>query len=51
MISFHHLKKLNSILDDYLRGSALERAQVYEIMTRVGALTPDEIRMEEDMIR
>jgi len=38
-------------LDDYLRGSALERAQVYEIMTRVGALTPDEIRMEEDMIR
>ena len=38
-------------LDDYLRGSAFERAQVYEIMNRIGALTPDEIRMEEDMIR
>jgi phage portal protein BeeE len=38
-------------LDDYLRGSALERAQVYEILNRIGALSADEIRMEEDTIR
>lgn len=37
-------------LDEYLRGSAYERAQVYEILNRIGALTVDEIRQEEDMI-
>jgi len=37
-------------LDDYLRGSALERAQVYEILSRIGALSPDEIRNKEEMI-
>lgn len=38
-------------LDDYLRGSAYERAQVYDILNRIGAMTTDEIRMEEEMIR
>ena len=37
-------------LDVYLRGSAYERAQVYEILNRVGALTPDEIREKEDLL-
>lgn len=36
-------------LDYYLRGTALERAQVYEMLNRVGALTPEEIRQQEDM--
>jgi len=37
--------------DDYLRGSAIERANVYKILSDIGAITPDEIRIEEDMIR
>lgn len=36
-------------LDDYLRGSAMERAQVYDILNRIGVLTSDEIRMMEDI--
>ena len=38
-------------LDDYLRGSAKERAEVSEILNRIGAMTIDEIREEEDLIR
>ena len=38
-------------LDDYLRGNAYERAQVYEILNRVGAMTAEEIRQEESMIK
>ena len=38
-------------LDDYLRGSAYERAQVYEILNRIGAMSVEEIRSEEDMIK
>jgi len=38
-------------LDDYLRGSAKERADVYKILFDIGAITADEIRMEEEMIR
>jgi HK97 family phage portal protein len=37
-------------LDDFLRGNAYERAQVYEILNRIGAMSIDEIRQEEDMI-
>ena len=37
-------------LDDFLRGNPYERAQVYEILNRIGAMTIDEIREEEDMI-
>jgi HK97 family phage portal protein len=37
-------------LDVYLRGSAMERAQVYEILNRVGALSVEEIQRKEDMI-
>jgi len=37
-------------LDDFLRGNPFERAQVYEILNRIGALSADEIRQEEDMI-
>jgi len=37
-------------LDDFLRGNAFERAQVYEILNRIGAMSIDEIRKEEDMI-
>lgn len=38
-------------LDDYLRGNAYERAQVYEILNRIGAMTAEEIRQEESMIK
>ena len=37
-------------LDDFLRGNPLERAQVYEILNRIGAMSIDEIRQEEDML-
>jgi HK97 family phage portal protein len=37
-------------LDEYLRGNPLERAQVYEILNRIGALSIQEIREEEDLI-
>lgn len=37
-------------LDDFLRGNPLERAQVYEILNRIGVMTVDEIRAEEDLI-
>ena len=37
-------------LDEYLRGNPLERAQVYEILNRIGAMSVDEIREEEDLI-
>jgi deoxyxylulose-5-phosphate synthase len=35
--------------DFYLRGSSYERAQVYEILNRIGVMTADEIRQMEDM--
>lgn len=38
-------------LDDFLRGSALERAQVYQILNSMGAMTVEEIRRAEDLIR
>jgi HK97 family phage portal protein len=37
-------------LDDFLRGNAFERAQVYEILNRIGAMSINEIREEEDML-
>lgn len=37
-------------LDDFLRGSALERAQVYEILNRIGAMSIEQIQEEEDLI-
>lgn len=36
-------------LDDFLRGNPLERAQVYQILTGIGAMTPEEVREEEDI--
>jgi HK97 family phage portal protein len=38
-------------LDDFLRGSPLERAQVYEILNRIGAMSIEQIQQEEDLIR
>jgi HK97 family phage portal protein len=38
-------------IDDFLRGSALERAQVYEILNRIGAMSIEQIQEEEDLIR
>jgi HK97 family phage portal protein len=38
-------------LDDFLRGSALERAQVYEILNRIGAMSVEQIQEEEDLIK
>ena len=38
-------------LDDFLRGNALERAQVYEILNRIGAMSVDEIRRDEDLLQ
>ena len=35
--------------DVYLRGSALERAQIYEIYNRIGVMSADEIMRKEDM--
>lgn len=35
--------------DVYLRGSAFERAQIYEILNRIGVMTADEIAQKEDM--
>jgi HK97 family phage portal protein len=37
-------------LDDFLRGNPLERAQVYEILNRIGAMSIDEIRQQEDLL-
>jgi HK97 family phage portal protein len=37
-------------LDDFLRGNPLERAQVYEILNRIGAMSIEEIREEEDLL-
>ena len=37
-------------LDDFLRGNPMERAQVYEILNRIGAMSIDEIREEEDLL-
>jgi len=37
-------------LDDFLRGNPMERAQVYEILNRIGAMSVDEIREEEDLL-
>ncbi len=39
------------MLDDFLRGNALERAQVYEILNRIGAMSVEQIQEEEDLIR
>jgi HK97 family phage portal protein len=36
-------------LDEYLRGSALERAQIYDIYNRIGVMSADEIKQKEDM--
>jgi hypothetical protein len=33
-----------------LRGDPLQRAQVYEILNRIGAMTVEQIREEEDLI-
>jgi HK97 family phage portal protein len=38
-------------LDDFLRGSALERAQVYQILNQIGAMSVEQIQEEEDLIR
>jgi HK97 family phage portal protein len=37
-------------LDDFLRGNSLERAQVYEILNRIGAMSVEQIQEEEDLI-
>jgi HK97 family phage portal protein len=38
-------------LDEYLRGNPLERAQVYEILNRIGAMSVEQIQEEEDLIK
>jgi HK97 family phage portal protein len=38
-------------LDDFLRGSALERAQVYQILNSIGAMSVEQIQQAEDLIR
>ena len=42
--------KVSFDLDDFLRGNPYERAQVYEILNRIGAMSVQEIREEEDML-
>lgn len=36
-------------LDDFLRGNPLERAQVYQILTGIGAMSAEEVRKAEDI--
>jgi len=38
-------------VDDFLRGDALQRAQVYEILNRIGAMSVEQIQEEEDLIK
>jgi len=38
-------------LDDFLRGNPLERAQVYQILTQIGAMSVEQVQEEEDLIR
>jgi HK97 family phage portal protein len=37
-------------LDNFLRGNPYERAQVYQLLSQIGAITVDEIRKQEDLI-
>jgi HK97 family phage portal protein len=37
-------------LDNFLRTDALQRAQVYEILNRIGAMSVEQIQEEEDLI-
>jgi HK97 family phage portal protein len=37
-------------LDEFLRSDALARAQVYEILNRIGAMSVEQIKQEEDLI-
>ena len=37
-------------LDDFLRGDPLVRAQMYQILNGIGAMSVDEIRAEEDLL-
>lgn len=38
-------------LDTFLRGNAKERAEVYEILNRIGAMSVEEIRKDEDLLQ
>lgn len=38
-------------LDDFLRGNPLERAQVYQILNQIGAMSVEQIQEEEDLIK
>lgn len=38
-------------LDDFLRGNPLERAQVYQILNQIGAMSIEQIQEEEDLIK
>lgn len=38
-------------LDNFLRGNAKERAEVYEILNRIGAMSVEEIRRDEDLLQ
>ena len=42
--------ELRFSLDEFLRSDALQRAQVYEILNRIGAMSVEQIREEEDLI-
>jgi HK97 family phage portal protein len=44
-------QKVEFDFDSYLRGSAKERADVYKVLNEIGALSIEEIRKAEDMIR
>lgn len=45
------LTEIRFDLDDFLRGNALERAQVYQILNTIGAMSVEQIQEEEDLIR
>ena len=44
-------QKVRFDLDDFLRGNPLERAQVYQILNSIGAMSVEQIQRAEDLIR
>lgn len=44
-------QKVRFDLDDFLRGNPLERAQVYQILNTIGAMSVEQIQRAEDLIR
>jgi hypothetical protein len=42
---------VNFRLEDYLRGSEAERVAIYKTLSEIGAISVEEIRQAEEMIK